>query len=275
MTNKAPKKPKQVKKPDPSKSSQLVGHPEPINLSLADQAAFAKALMDPLPLNEAMVRAMQRRSELLAKGGESGPAADEFILPEMVTPKRSAGKTLAQHVSEGRERSCSWPQVARIEGALKLLSRPRIRAQALNSLRELAAVVEYQGLRIMQLSSLIVNDERGDPISQEKYEDLQARAPKTEPDDKLIQSAFLKIARAATLNTLEASAIGTTTDRMAQFVKVYELAEIAFPQGGCTGWLRRPNMAEIFDGKTPLEGILGGLDLAHVVENLQAAARVW
>ena len=177
MTKKAPKKPKRVgMELDSSKSSQLVGHPDSINLSVADQAAFAKALMDPPPLNEAMVRAMQRRSELLAKGGEPGHAADEFILPEMVTPKRSAGKTLAQHVSEGRKQSCSWPQVATIEAALNLLSRPRIRNQALKSLRELAAVAEYQGLRIMQLSSLIVTDERGDPISQENYEDLQARA---------------------------------------------------------------------------------------------------
>lgn len=67
-------------------------------------------------------------------------------------------------------------------------------------------------------------------------------------------------------------------DRMALFVRIFDLAAQAFPgPHGGQGWLRRPNEAQIFGGKTPLSMIMNGRNekLIRVCDYLTVALRTW
>lgn len=178
MTKKASKIQRQdLTRSGPSKTGRPPVVPDMIKLSAQDQAAFAEALLNPPAPNEALARAMQRGSKLFTKEGRPDPPGKE----KSAQPGEVVAQTATEGLSPGASRekrgeSCSWPQVAEIESALRQLPRPRIRARAIRALRELAAVMEYEDLRIQQLLSLMVTDERGDPIGQEGYEELLTRA---------------------------------------------------------------------------------------------------
>jgi len=93
------------------------------------------------------------------------------------------------------------------------------------------------------------------------------------------QAALLGVSRATVAGWKEAPGHDPDKlDRMALFVGIYGLAGEAFPgERGGEGWLRRPNRAELFGGRAPLELLLLGRfeSLFRTYDHLQALARVW
>jgi uncharacterized protein (DUF2384 family) len=132
--------------------------------------------------------------------------------------------------------------------------------------------------------------------------DMPTIAPDTAPlpvssgEGVLLLSAFRKVASALGLTLPEQAAIlGVSRatiggwksapgndpdklDRMALFVGIFGLAGQAFPgERGAEGWLRRPNLAHLFDGKPPLVLLLQGRfqSLSRTYDHLQTLVRVW
>lgn len=67
-------------------------------------------------------------------------------------------------------------------------------------------------------------------------------------------------------------------DRMAYLLAIYHCAGAAFPGGGgAKGWLTRPNIHPVFDGRSPLDRLLrGGMeDLLAVYGVAKAAEALW
>ena len=125
---------------------------------------------------------------------------------------------------------------------------------------------------------------------------VDPKTAETQHDQELLLSAFRKVAGALRLTLLEQAAIlGVSKntiggwkvtpgndpdklDRMALFLGIFDLAGQAFPgERGAEGWLRRANTAVLFDGKAPLELLLGGRfeSLLRAYDYLQAAVRLW